>query len=94
MKDVKAGKYTTMDAARIAAGGIVESQIDPITGMPAKVIVDPTQILEMSSEHIDLPYNILLGASEDGNAVSLNPDDKKDGGKKDDNKDVKKATEE
>ena len=45
LRDVKSGKYTTMDAARIAAGGIVEQQVDAITGVPVKVQLDPTEIV-------------------------------------------------
>ena len=35
MMDVKNGHYTTTEQAKIAAGGIVENQVDAITGVPA-----------------------------------------------------------
>ena len=43
MADVQGGKYTPTDAAKILAGGIVEQQIDPFTGQPVKLVVDPTE---------------------------------------------------
>lgn len=71
MADIKAGKYTPTVAARIAAGGIVEQQVDPFTGQPATVIISPTNELVSNSEVITVPKDVKDGTSDDGNAEQV-----------------------
>ena len=78
MQDVKNGHYTTFEQAKIAAGGIVENQVDAITGVPALVTIDPTQQISSTLENIEIPKDVADGASEDGNAVRINEDAEND----------------
>ena len=68
---MKAGKDTTSDAAKVMAGGIVEQQIDPFSGMPVKIIVDPASPVISSTDIITIPQGDLDGSSPNGNAEKV-----------------------
>ena len=68
VEHIKEAKYTPTAQAKVLVGGIVESQIDPFTGKPVKVVIDPTEKVINSSETITIPKDVLSGASADGNA--------------------------
>ena len=55
MADVKAGKYTTSCAAKIAAGGVCDTNKDPATGKPAELIIQPTDKIVQDKEQITVP---------------------------------------
>ena len=70
MADVKSGKYKVSDPAKIAAGGTLEPQKEPETGLPVKIIIDPTKKLISNNEVISIPEEIKAAQP----AVASDPD--------------------
>ena len=71
MNDVKSGYYTTTTMGRINEGGIVQSQVDPLTGNIVSVAVNPAVDLGKSKVIKEMEAAALTGDAEEGKADLL-----------------------